>query len=206
MHLLAAIIVAATGFLATSSAEAQTASWNTTFSPAAGGTKTSISFYATGEFLTGFSFTGSGPSYSGQAIGLSGLGTSPSNAWTMAPTNFSVAPFGYVTNITQGGSRSLSTVGFANAGGPLFFALFFSSLPAENGDTVAWVLDATPTELEIDLAFSNFTPGTYDTADPFNPSSGHQYNMEVVPEPTTYALLAISAAGLGGYVLRRRRE
>ncbi|MGA0177226.1 MAG: PEP-CTERM sorting domain-containing protein [Chthoniobacterales bacterium] len=28
----------------------------------------------------------------------------------------------------------------------------------------------------------------------------------MVPEPSTYALLALSAAGLGGYVLRRRRN
>jgi hypothetical protein len=30
--------------------------------------------------------------------------------------------------------------------------------------------------------------------------------MEIVPEPSTYALLALSAVGLGGYVLRRRRR
>ena len=29
--------------------------------------------------------------------------------------------------------------------------------------------------------------------------------VEAVPEPSTYALLAISAAGLVGFVLRRRR-
>jgi hypothetical protein len=28
----------------------------------------------------------------------------------------------------------------------------------------------------------------------------------VIPEPSTYALLALSGAGLGGYVLRRRRK
>lgn len=27
-----------------------------------------------------------------------------------------------------------------------------------------------------------------------------------VPEPSTYALIALSAAGLGGYLLRRRRK
>jgi hypothetical protein len=30
--------------------------------------------------------------------------------------------------------------------------------------------------------------------------------MSIVPEPSTYALLALSVAGLGGYILRRRRE
>ena len=31
-------------------------------------------------------------------------------------------------------------------------------------------------------------------------------NLQVVPEPSTYALLALSAAGFGGYVIRRRRR
>lgn len=31
-------------------------------------------------------------------------------------------------------------------------------------------------------------------------------SIEAVPEPSTYALLALSAVGLGGYVLRRRRR
>jgi hypothetical protein len=31
-------------------------------------------------------------------------------------------------------------------------------------------------------------------------------NLSVVPEPSTYALLALSAVAFGGYVARRRRR
>lgn len=69
------------------------------------------------------------------------------------------------------------------------------------GQTNAFVFDTSPTIVELDLVFSNFTPGTY------NGTAGDaQLNMEVVPEPSTYALLTLSAAGLGGYALRRRRR
>lgn len=205
-HFLAALVAIA--IVATPSlVQAQTnGTWNTVISPSAGGTKTSISFYATGNFLTGYSNTGVGPGQIGQGIGFTGVGTAPSNAWTMATTNFSFAPFGYITNLTQGVSRSLNSIGFYSFGvGAGQFTIFYSSeLPAETGDTLAWVLDATPTELEIDLAFSNFTQGTYNAAQPYGLPG--QYNMEIIPEPSTYALLALSAAGLGGYVLRRRRK
>jgi hypothetical protein len=77
-----------------------------------------------------------------------------------------------------------------------------SQLPATAGDTFAYVIDPEPAQFEIDLAFENFNIGTYNA----EPSPGLNFNMEVVPEPSTYALLALSAAGLGGYFLRRRRK
>ena len=43
-------------------------------------------------------------------------------------------------------------------------------------------------------------------ADPFYDSTAVTLTVMTVPEPSTYALLALSAAGLGGYVLRRRRN
>jgi len=47
------------------------------------------------------------------------------------------------------------------------------------------------------------------STDPDNvgfPTAANYMTLAVVPEPSTYALLALSAAGLAGYVIRRRRS
>lgn len=77
-----------------------------------------------------------------------------------------------------------------------------NNLAFDSGDWLQLVFSSTPTVLEVDLVFSNFNPGSYNGVNVY----GTQVNMEIVPEPSTYALLALSAAGLGGYVLRRRRK
>jgi len=69
-------------------------------------------------------------------------------------------------------------------------------------ETFVFVIDPSQAQFEIDLAFENFNTGTYKAED----SPGTDFNMEVVPEPSTCALLALSAAGLGAYVLRCRRR
>lgn len=203
-HLPAAI--AAFALLVPSLSQAQSnGSWNTTISPAAGGTKTAVSFFAAGTFLTGFSHAGSGELF-GAVLGVTGQFGAPAGAWSFASNAiFPVSSFGYGTNTTTGTSRPFTSLLFSDSG--TFAGLFDTPLPFSGGDVVAYVLDTTPVNVELDVAFSNFTPGTYNgvlvnVAFP----EGAAYNMEVVPEPSTYALLALSAAGLGGYVLRRRRR
>ena len=180
---------------------AQTGSWNVTLSPSSGGAKTTISLFATGDFVTGRPMTANG-TVGGIGIGFSGLFGSPGGAWTMATTNFTVASMGYVTNTTTSDSRELTGFAFDNSASILALSLLYDSTwEMVTGQTNAFVFDTSPTIVELDLVFSNFTPGTY------NGTAGDaQLNMEVVPEPSTYALLTLSAAGLGGYALRRRRR
>ena len=49
------------------------------------------------------------------------------------------------------------------------------------------------------LQFTWADPGTVNT-------TMTEFVAEAVPEPSTYALLAMSAVGLGGYIARRRRR
>lgn len=182
--------------------------WNTTISPAEGGAKTLISFSASGDWATnGYIFpfnTTNG--FSREAIGFTGIAGAASDAWSFTnfQTSFFVAPFGYFTNHTQGISQVLEEIYFETYEGGRGVLTVGSSnnLPALQGQWVQTVFSNTPTEVLIDLPFSNFNQGSYNAVDGF----GTQFNMEIVPEPSTYALLALSAAGLGGYVLRRRRN
>ena len=183
--------------------------WNTTISPAAGGTKSLISFTAPDWATNGYSspFV-PGSSFHRQQIAFTGVLGAASNAWSFATTtNFAFAPIGYYTNHTDGTSILLEEIVFESFGpgqglitvGDPNIANLLSSDP---GDVLQMVLSNTPTEVQIDLPFSNFNQGSYNAVD----SYGTQYNLEIVPEPSTFALLALSAAGLGGYFLRRRRK
>jgi hypothetical protein len=135
---------------------------------------------------------------------FSGALGSLAGAWNLPGTNFYSFPaIGYVTNFQAFTSRLITGLRLT----PTMMALAFDGellmLPGESWDLV---LDSNPAQFEIDLAFSNFTPGTYNTTANLLESGDKFYNLEIVPEPSTYALLALSAAGLGGYVLRRRRR
>jgi len=65
--------------------------------------------------------------------------------------------------------------------------------------SVTWGSAAEPTTLaaaNLRIGGATTTPGVL----------VNSIDVQVVPEPSTYAMLALSAAGLGGYVIRRRRR
>jgi hypothetical protein len=214
LHLPAAVLaVVVTVLVAPLDSRAQSTltngAWNTTISPAEGGTKSLISFSASGDWATdGYNFPFNSPAggFFRQQIAFTGISGAASNAWNLTDfqTSLFVAPFGYFTNHTQGISQALEELYFETPSpGQGVLAVGSTNLfAAAQGDWVQIVFSNTPTELLMDLPFTNFNQGTYNGVD----SRNTQYNLEIVPEPSTYALLALSAAGLGGYVLRRRRK
>ena len=213
LHLPAALLaVVVTIFVAPLDSRAQSTltngAWNTTISSAEGGAKSLISFTAPDWATNGFfSPYAPGSGFYRWPVAWTGFLGAASNAWSFAITNFVIAPVGYTTNQTDGTSFVMDEIVFESYGsgqgvisvGASNNAIALSSDP---GDVLQIIFSNTPTEVLIDLPFSNFNQGTYNAVDNF----GTQFNLEIVPEPTTYALLALSAAGLGGYVVRRRRK
>ena len=77
-----------------------------------------------------------------------------------------------------------------------------------SADTPSW----TPFQLDLDIAGLDVSQLTEVKANFFipdyNPGQFQVDNLtiETVPEPSTYALLALGAAGLGAHLIRRRRR
>jgi hypothetical protein len=103
----------------------------------------------------------------------------------------------YPTLTTAATSPGLGTLG-----------LFYRTDLVLNGSDIAWVapsdgstvnLFATTTSVGGSLAANTFAPG-----DANQPGSGGGHGFTTVPEPSTYALLALGAVALGVYRFRRR--
>jgi hypothetical protein len=192
-----------------SRAEAQGANgtWTTIISPAADGTKTAISFSNSGTVSTGLTVD-VGFLWSGLITGTSGMWGAPAGAFNFSLTNFPISPVGYVENVTTGIRQDITGLAIGLSDGVSLIGFTFAELSFLANDVLVAVIDPTPATLEIDLDFSGFTPGTYNAISPlsYTPGPDVALNMEIVPEPSTYALLALAAAGLGGLVLRRHRR
>ncbi len=101
---------------------------------------------------------------------------------------------GYPTLTTSSTSPGLGTPGF-----------WFYTTNAVDG--IAWL---TPSANSASVDLNALTPEYFGTSAPDILTSGAAATsgtgFTTVPEPSTYALLAMGAAALGGYVIRRRKR
>jgi hypothetical protein len=199
-----------------SSVDAQlVGSWNVTISPTNNGAQTAVSFYATGDWLTGFKaiegnsilFSGRfGPvDYTGSTMFVSGPLFGAPQAWNLTNSiGVTLAePVGYITNRTSSNSAPLNVVAIDYSqewNSSILFIGGSSRVLAFSNDTLAYVFASAPTQVVIDQNFSAFVPGSYSYA---TNTSSPQY-LEIVPEPSTCALLLMSAAGALWWARRRR--
>jgi hypothetical protein len=180
-------------------AQTPAGSWNITLSPTNSGEQTAVTIAVSGVLATGFNFSTGEPdplSLGGVAIFYPTDIDAPPSVWPDFSGQYLVAPFGVITNVTQQTSMQLESIAFDMD--QTMWAYGFDAISINDGDFVAFLFDPTPAGFVIDQNFSVFTPGTY------SEEGGWTYNLEIVPEPSTYALLAMTAAGALWWARRRR--
>jgi len=155
--------------------------------------------------------SGSTPGYTQTASGVSYTsfagGDTFYNDVAFTPTNWSTfSDFGLKLSLLSGSQDSIPfSVIFYDAGFGIIDT-YTGDTSTVNGSNVAVPLTLTPGTGSGDYSVVNFLQFTWD--------AGATYNTEIkavmygvpVPEPSTYALLALSGLALGGYAMRRRRR
>jgi len=101
---------------------------------------------------------------------------------------------GYSTLTTSSGSPGVGTKGF----------FFRAAGGSEDAGSITWIAPADGGTYDL---FSYTTPDGNAAANAFTSGTAATggNGFTTVPEPSTYALLGMSALALGGYVVRRRR-
>jgi hypothetical protein len=117
----------------------------------------------------------------------------------------SYSDFGVKMSLLSGSAQTIPfTIQFADSGGnPLADYQGDTSLLVNVGETVDVPLTLSGTRGDLSaIAYFNISwdgnsTGSY---------NANMQNITAVPEPSTYALLALSGLAFGGYIIRRRRR
>jgi len=155
-------------------------------------------------------------SINGSAAGYYWIGTDPGFG-----TSFNGANFGSVNSLTFGADMKYwdDSVG-GRTGGSLWVSIdggtFTESIWTQTylgGNDYQGSLAVSTIDVRGNLANGAHTVSVYAKnwgpgGDNYLSNNGNNYtaSFTVIPEPSTYALLALSAAGFSGYVVRRRRR
>ncbi len=155
--------------------------------------------------------SGSTPGYTQTVSGVSYTSFAGSDTFyndaVFTPTNWSAfTDFGLKISLLSGTPDSIPF-------SVIFFDAGFNIIDTYTGDTstvsgsnVAVPLTLTPGTGSADYSVVNYLQFTWDAGATYNAQiSSVMYNVPV-PEPSTYALLALSGFALGGYAVRRRRR
>jgi len=136
-------------------------------------------------------------------------------------TQFDGANFGSLTTLTFGvDMKYWASDGDTRDGGSIFVSInggaateYLWNHASIGGNDYQGLLPVTTIDVTAGLSEGSHTVAvwakTWGTGgDSWLSNDGNNYtaSFSVVPEPSTYALLALSAVAMGGYVVRRRRR
>lgn len=136
-------------------------------------------------------------------------------------TEFNGANFGSLTNLTFGvDMKYWASSPDTRAGGAIYVSINGGSFTeyvwnhtSIGGNDYQGTLPVTTINVSQGLSNGSHNVAVYAKTwgtggDSFLSNNGNNYtaSFTVVPEPSTYALLALSGVALGGYVVRRRRR
>jgi hypothetical protein len=125
--------------------------------------------------------------------------------WTLASGGNESLIFNTATGFAPTGNNAAATYTWS-------FNVSAIGLTANSGESFKFVgtylnpTDSFRSDEAFGFSISGGNPGAGGIGNYPNTIATSEFSFQTIPEPSTYALLALSAAALGAHVIRRRRR